>query len=155
MAEFELKALNEVPAIELLQVLTDPRISRHLPLFEADIDLLWVERWVEGKITQWLIPELGPYAVLQAGAVAGWAGYQPDGESAELAIVLRPEAWGIGRAVIAEVERRWQKYGDGRKRIFYLPTSRNPDLISKRLNTRFCGTTSFNGFEFNVFEISG
>lgn len=154
MPTFDFQLLNEVETASLYKVLSNPKISKHLPLFETDIDLEWVSNWVQLKMGLWNDKKLGPYAVLLNNDVVGWCGYQPDGEYAELAIVLSPVAWGIGADVVNELNRLWKIYGDGRKRVFYLPTSRNADLISNRLGMEKIGTTDFNGIVFNVFEIT-
>lgn len=153
MNEFELTDLNSVSPEKLLGVLSNPKISKHLPLFDSNIDLQWVKNWVVVKTSQWQDSRLGPYAVTQNGEVIGWAGYQPDGEVAELAIVLSPSAWGIGHAVVDEVNRLWNLYGDGRQRVFYLPISRNLELISQKLGYRIIGKTTHSGHEFSIFEI--
>lgn len=152
MSNFELVSLDSIDIAELHKVLSNPRISRHLPLFDSDIDTNWVSDWVKSKISQWDDSRLGPYAVLVEEKVVGWAGYQPDGELAELAIVLSPEAWGIGLDVVEEVERRWQSYGDGRKRVFYLPKSRRLDIIPDKFAVQYIGETEILGKEFGIFE---
>lgn len=149
----ELKNLDEVDPSALLKVLSNPKIAKHLPLFNPDIDLAWIEKWIENKMSQWEKPELGPYAILKDGQVVGWGGYQPDDEVAELAIVLIPKAWGIGQEVVNEIDLRWAKFGDGRKRVFYLPHSRNLALISNRLGARRIGSTEVAGVNFEIFEL--
>jgi len=149
----QLKNLDEVNPNELLNVLSNPRIAKHLPLFDPNIDLAWIENWVKNKLSQWSIPELGPYAILQNNQVVGWGGYQPDEEVAELAIVLIPSAWGIGEEVAKEIEYRWEKFGDGRKRVFYLPHTRNLELISSRLGAKRVGSTEVSGIKFEIFEL--
>lgn len=150
---FELKNLDEVDPSDLLRVLSNPRIAKHLPLFDPNIDLEWVEKWVKNKMALWNIPELGPYAILKDGDVVGWGGYQPDSDFAELAIVLAPSSWGIGRAVVEEINNRWKKFGDDRKLVFYLPHTRNLDLISARLGATRVGETEVLGVKFEIFEL--
>lgn len=154
MSSFELVPLDSVKVDELLKVLSDPRISKHLPLFDSNIDIDWVRNWVYSKSTQWQDSRLGPYAVLVESEVVGWAGYQPDGELAELAIVLKPSAWGLGMDVIEAVNGLWIEHGDGRKRVFYLPESRNAELVSTRFGIRLAGKTEVAGHKFNVFEFN-
>jgi hypothetical protein len=152
MSDFRLLPLDQVSFQDLFVVLSNPRISRHLPLFDSNIDIEWTKSWVETKLSLWEDKRLGPYAVIHNNVVAGWAGYQPDNEFAELAIVLRPESWGIGAAVIDEVNRLWQLFGDDRKRVFYLPRSRNSEFITRRLGVQQIGTTMISGIEFNIFK---
>lgn len=155
MFDFELAPLDSVNVDELHRVLSNPRISRHLPLFDPNIDIDWVKNWVKSKISQWDDPRLGPYAVLVAGKVVGWAGYQPDGDCAELAIVLEPDAWGIGKEVIESVSQRWQEFGDNRKRVFYLPTTRNLQSISTRFEVDYVGEFEISGHKFAIFAFRG
>lgn len=152
MPSFELAPIDSVKIEQLHRVLSNPRISKHLPLFEPNIDFDWVKNWVKSKTSQWDDSRLGPYAVLVDGNVVGWAGYQPDGEFAELAIVLSPEAWGLGLDVVEEVDRRWQLHGDGRKRVFYLPKSRRLEIIPGKFAVQYIGETTILGKEFVIFQ---
>lgn len=153
MSNFDLHRLDEASLDDLLILLRDPRIARHMPLHDASITREWVQGWVESKMSQWKHPSAGPWAVSRGSRLIGWGGYQPDGESVELALVLAPSAWGLGREIFEEIDRRWQEVGDGRPRVMYLPKSRRADLIAEKFGLRVTGNTRFGDAEFCVLAL--
>lgn len=98
----QLVALDVVPADDLLAVLNDPRLARHMPLWSA-FDPAGLADWIEAK-QQLAVPAgLGPRAVLLDGDCVGWAGLQPEPYGLDLAVVLAPRAWGAGQDVVRQL----------------------------------------------------
>lgn len=153
MTYFELRRLDEVSADALWEVLRNPKIAKHMPLHDGSITREWVTSWVTSKMSQWTNPMAGPWAISVGNEIIGWGGYQPDGERVELALVLLPAAWGMGRGILAEIDRRWQQVGDARPRVMYLPPSRRAEWIAQSFDLAVLGTTLIGDIEFTVLGL--
>ena len=152
MRRIDLLPLREASVDELWLILRDSRIARHMPLHDSSISRQWVSQWVDSKLAQWPNESMGPWAIYVDGVLAGWGGYQPDDGVAELAIVLKPDAWGVGSQVISELNLLWSKVGPSGPRRFYLPKSRRVENLSKRFAFQKIGQTSIGDFDFDVYE---
>lgn len=98
--------LSQVPIPELVALFNDPDVRRHLPLARGVFSAEMCERFVAAKERLWAEYGYGPWAFFVDGAFAGWGGLQPEGEDADLGLVLHPLHWGIGPALCREVLRR-------------------------------------------------
>lgn len=128
---FGFARLTDITADDLLAVLNDPRLARHMPLW-GEFTASSVLEWAAAKTADYDATGLGPRAVLIDGAFAGWAGIQSEGYGPDLAVVLSPDAWGIGtevtRALLAEADAR------SLPEVFIaLPPSRHSDAVVARL----------------------
>ncbi|MEL6615664.1 MAG: GNAT family protein [Bacteroidota bacterium] len=99
--DLELKRLPEVDPADLIALMTDPRVRRHLPLASGDFGPEACAQFVAAKEQIWAEHGYGPWAFEVGGAFAGWGGLQPEGDDVDLGLVLRPELWGLGRALYA------------------------------------------------------
>jgi [ribosomal protein S5]-alanine N-acetyltransferase len=97
--EIELVRLPRIDAAELMELLNDRRVLRHMPLAGDDMSEADVHEWVRGKERHWEERGFGPWGIRIRGAFAGWGGFQPWGEDVEIALVLKPDFWGWGHAV--------------------------------------------------------
>jgi [ribosomal protein S5]-alanine N-acetyltransferase len=78
--EIVLKRLPEVDPAELVALMNDPRVLRHMPLARGPFGPAECARFVAAKERLWAEHGYGPWAILVDGALAGWGGLQPDGE---------------------------------------------------------------------------
>lgn len=137
----------------LRELLNDTSVTNHMPLAEP-VTTQWVEEWKNQKSRLWDDPELGPWAVYIDDRFAGWAGLQPDGPNqAELAVVLKVWAWGLGKDVTRAVLAKWRSYGRTENLVIYLPESRPLELLQKRFSWELVGYQEFNGVRFAQFRI--
>ena len=95
--------LTEVDPAALVELMNDPRVRRHMPLATGVFTAADCTAWVAAKEAIWHEHGYGPWAFLVNGEFAGWGGLQPEGDDADLALVLRPAFWGHGRAVAERV----------------------------------------------------
>lgn len=77
-----------------------------MPLAGDDFDEAECERFVAGKEKLWEEHGYGPWAFYIDGAFAGWGGLQPEGDDADVGLVLYPDYWGTGRAIYEEIVAR-------------------------------------------------
>jgi len=102
----EFKQLSEVDPGEYVALHTNPLVRRQMPLTGDDFDLEACKEWIKGKERMWEEHGFGPWAFIIDGKFAGWGGLQPEGEDADLGLVLHPEHWGTGKVIYAEIIRR-------------------------------------------------
>lgn len=148
-----LQPLETAQTQDLVVLLNDPRVTKHMPLAEK-VDAAWVETWKRGKSSLWQTPQHGPWAVYLDERFAGWAGLQPDeAESAELAVVLHVWAWGRGSEIKKVVLNRWFELMPNHKVFVYLPKTRKAEQIAVRLGLRFDKEISFGQTTFERYEL--
>lgn len=99
MTEITFARLPDVEPAAIVRLMNDPRVRRHLPLATGDFDLEVCARFVAAKELMWTEHGYGPWALLQDGEVVGWGGLQPEGDDADLGLILLPSAWGVGRSL--------------------------------------------------------
>lgn len=106
MTKITFHPLSDIPAAELLALLTDPDVRRHMPLAGDNWDAERAADWAKAKDAQWQESGYGPWAIRIDGAFAGWGGFQKEGEEADLGLVLLPDQWGHGATLFRELVRR-------------------------------------------------
>ena len=93
-----------------MSLLNDPQVRAHLVDHPA-FDSVSLEQWIQEKMAVDATPRFRVRAIRAPSdddALVGWCGLQPDfsGGSdgvADLAIVLAPSHWGLGRLVFREM----------------------------------------------------
>lgn len=95
--EIQLRRLSEVTADEIMELMNDPDVRRHLPLARGHFGSMDCERFVQNKERMWHEHGFGPWAFVQGGQFIGWGGLQPEGDDADIGLVLSPRCWGVGR----------------------------------------------------------
>ena len=150
----ELRPIVFANSEELLILLNDARVTKHMPLAET-VDLAWVDKWKAEKSASWDNPLKGPWSVTINGEFAGWAGIQPDEHlTAELALVLHHWAWGFGRSVVEIVLETWKTFPESNRKLFvYFPDSRKARDFADRIGIRYAGTSEISGLKFEKFEL--
>jgi len=62
--------------------------------------------FVAAKEQLWNEHGYGPWAFIVDGEFAGWGGLQPEDGEADLALVLHPNYWGIGKILYHDIVNR-------------------------------------------------
>lgn len=99
----ELKRLTEVSIDDIVALMNDPLVRRQMPLTSDDFNAANAARFVAAKERLWAEHGYGPWAFVVDGRFAGWGGLQPEGDDVDLALVLHPRYWGIGRAIYEQI----------------------------------------------------
>ncbi|WP_436501583.1 GNAT family N-acetyltransferase [Actinokineospora sp. HUAS TT18] len=100
--EITFARLPDIERGELVALMTDPAVRRHMPLAGA----FDAAEFVAAKERIWADHGYGPWAFLADGEFVGWGGPQPEGADVDIALVLRPSAWGLGRRIYPEIIER-------------------------------------------------
>lgn len=146
--------LRTIPIPELLELMNDPRVGRHLPLLSGTFDAEAAHAFLEAKAAMWREHGYGPWGFRIDGRFAGWGGLQPEQGEADFALVLAPAYWGWGRRIFEAV--RAQAFGPmGLDRITaVLPPGRANRRAILRLGFRSEGTLDVQGHRFERFALS-
>lgn len=153
MVDIELVRLTEVPPADLVAVLGDPRLARHMPLWRP-MSEAEVAAWVRDKDAQWERHGYGPWAVRVEGRTIGWAGLQREEHGPDLAVVLAPAGWGHGAAVVTAVLARAFGQLGLDEVVVSLPASRAPEAVLARWGFRAAAPQEIAGATFRTWRLT-
>lgn len=97
------KRLSEVDKPSLIALMNDPLVRRHMPLARGDFGPDECDSFIAAKEKLWEDYGYGPWAFVLDGVLVGWGGLQLEGEDVDLALVLHPKHWGLGKALYKEI----------------------------------------------------
>lgn len=145
--------LTEIEPAEIAKHMSDPRVAEHMPLLKSEWDAQAVETFVAHKEATWVRDGLGHWAILLDGRYVGWGGFQKEGDEWDFGLVLKPDAFGIGR----QITKKAIDFALADPRIpyvtFLLPPSRSNLGALKRLGARQIGETMHDGSVFLKFRL--
>ncbi|MDB5542456.1 MAG: N-acetyltransferase [Devosia sp.] len=154
MAEITFLPLSEIAAADLVELLNDPDVRRHMPLAGDHWDEARGLDWAKGKDAQWQENGYGPWAIRIDETFAGWGGFQKEGEEADLGLVLLPAQWGHGAVLFRELVRRGREMQLSNVTIL-LPPSRVRMKGLARLGFEPAGELEYAGHRFLKFRLLG
>ena len=139
------KRLSEVDPIDLIELMNDPLVRRHLPLACGRFGEQECAQFLAAKERIWEKTGYGPWAFVLDGEFVGWGGLQPEGDDADLGLVLRSDHWGAGRILYRKIiEYAVAELGLDSV-IVLLPPSRTRVAGLRRLGFRRDGETTVGG----------
>jgi len=95
--------LSEVKKSEIIELMNNPLVRRQMPLFTSDFNESVCNEFIAAKEKLWNEHGYGPWAFIIDEQFAGWGGLQPENGEADLALVLNPNYWGIGKVLYKEI----------------------------------------------------
>lgn len=99
--------LKNISKQDIIELNTNERVLKQMPLGN---DVVFDEEkcisWVNEKENQWIEHGYGPWAFLVDGKFAGWGGLQYEEGDADLALVLHPRYWGLGKQIFNEIIKK-------------------------------------------------
>ncbi|MEM9476997.1 MAG: GNAT family N-acetyltransferase [Pseudomonadota bacterium] len=151
--EITFARLSEIDAPAIAAHMSDPRVAEHMPLLTFEWDADAVARFVAKKEECWARDGLGHWAFLADGDYVGWGGFQKEGDEWDFGLVLRPDAFGLGR----RISQKALEFAVADARIpyvtFLLPPSRKNLGALKRLGARPVGEIDYDGATFLKFRL--
>ena len=103
MAQIVFKRLTEIEKHELIDLMNHPLVRRQMPLLSEDFDETACDRFIAAKEKFWAEHGYGPWAFSIDGEFAGWGGVQPEHDMVDLALVLHPKFWGMGKIIYHKI----------------------------------------------------
>ena len=145
--------LSDVEPAEIAAHMSDPRVAEHMPLLTFEWDASVAASFVAKKEECWARDGLGHWAFLARGRYVGWGGFQKEGDEWDFGLVLRPDAFGLGR----RISKMAVDFAVADERIPYLtfllpPTRRHLGAL-ERLGARHVGEVEYGGEEFLKFRL--
>lgn len=104
--QLHFRRLSDAAIADIIALNNNPDVLRQMPLGRPDFDERKCKAWVAQKEAQWALNGYGPWAFFVDGQFAGWGGLQQEDGDADLALVLHPDYWGLGRVIFDEIVRR-------------------------------------------------
>ena len=106
MMNIEFKRLTEINISEIIELMNNPLVRRHMPLAQGYFDETACSAFIAAKDQIWKEHGYGPWAFVVAGTFVGWGGLQPEHNDVEVALVLHPKSWGLGKTLFDEIVHR-------------------------------------------------
>ncbi len=103
--DIEFKRLGEVDPEAIIALMNDALVRRHLPLARGPFTPEMCEKFVAAKERMWAESGYGPWAFFIGDEFVGWGGLQPEGDDADVGMVLHPAHWGAGRTLFERIIR--------------------------------------------------
>ncbi|WP_127558794.1 GNAT family N-acetyltransferase [Nioella ostreopsis] len=145
--------LSKIELTEIANHMSDPRLAEHMPLLTPGWDKEMAATFVAMKEAFWERDGLGHWAFLADGRYVGWGGFQKEGDEWDFGLVLRPDAFGLGRRIASKAI----DFAIANKRIpyvtFLLPPSRRNLGALKRLGARKVGEIEYDGARFLKYRL--
>ena len=125
-----------------------------MPLLTGAWDIKMATNFVRMKEEYWARDGLGHWAFLVDGNYVGWGGFQKEGDEWDFGLVLRPEAFGLGK----RVSKKAIDFATADDRIpfvtFLLPPSRKNLGALRRLGAKHVGDVDYDGAVFMKFRLN-
>jgi len=145
--------LSDIPAVEIIAHMSDPRVAEHMPLLTFKWDRRSLAEFVSAKEARWRRDGLGHWAILRDGDYAGWGGFQKEGDEWDFGLVLKPDSFGLG----VPITRKAIAFAKADERIpfvtFLLPPSRRHLRGLARLGARFVAVVEHDGVQFLKYRL--
>ncbi|WP_420005758.1 GNAT family N-acetyltransferase [Arenibacterium sp. LLYu02] len=152
--EFEFVRLSAVSVEQILAHMSDARLVAHMPLLEGmHWDRSVAEGFVAAKEAAWVRDGLGVWAILQQGRYVGWGGFQREGANWDYALVLRPEAFGLGLRITRQALAWARAEGRMESVTFLLPPTRRHLGALARIGAVAEDEVSYLGARFLKFRL--
>lgn len=99
----EYKRLSDVEQSDIMALMNNPLVQRQMPLVPTHFTESMCSAFVAAKEQLWREHGYGPWAFVINGQFAGWGGVQPENGEADLALVLHPNYWGMGKVLYKKI----------------------------------------------------
>ncbi|MGB5461224.1 MAG: GNAT family N-acetyltransferase [Eudoraea sp.] len=99
----EFKRLTEVKKSEIIELMNNHLVRRQMPLLRDEFREDDCDKFIEAKERLWAKHRYGPWAFTLNEQFAGWGGLQHEEGEADLALVLHPNYWGIGKILYKKI----------------------------------------------------
>jgi len=151
--DIEFRRLTDVSTADIVELMNQPSLRQFMPLLQEGFCDADCAAFVLAKESLWHDHGYGPWGFYVGGQFAGWGGLQPENGEPDLAIVLHPRFWGLGRRLFEEIIGR--AFGEmGFETVTaLLPPSRTRVKGMTRLGFYRDGELEINGEMFVRFRL--
>lgn len=119
----EFKRLTDVKKSEIVELMNNRLVRRQMPLLTGNFTESHCDEFIAAKELLWVEHGYGPWAFIVNGQFAGWGGLQPENGESDLALVLHPNYWGIGKILYKQIiDRAFGEMGLTSVTVLFPPT---------------------------------
>lgn len=151
--EISFTRLSEIDPSDIAVHMSDPRVAEHMPLLTFEWTVEVAREFVAKKEGYWARDGLGHWAFLSNGRYVGWGGFQKEDDAWDFGLVLRPDAFGLGK----RISKKAIHFAIADKRIpfvtFLLPPSRKNLGALLKLGAKQVGEIEYEGAQFLKFHL--
>lgn len=104
--KIEFRKLTEVKKSDIIELMNNQLVRRQMPLLKGEFTESNCDKFIASKELLWTEHGYGPWAFVINNQFAGWGGLQPESGEADLALVLHPNYWGLGKVLYKEIISR-------------------------------------------------
>ncbi|WP_425081594.1 GNAT family N-acetyltransferase [Ruegeria arenilitoris] len=145
--------LSEIDPNDIAVHMSAPRVAEHMPLLTFNWNVEVAREFIAKKEDYWTRDGLGHWAFLSGGRYVGWGGFQKEGDEWDFGLVLRPDAFGLGK----RISKMAIDFAIADKRIpfvtFLLPPSRNNLGALRKLGAKRIGEIEYEDAQFLKFRL--
>ena len=149
----EFKRLPEIDRAELIELMNNPLVRRQMPLLNFHFDESICNQFIAAKEQLWDTHGYGPWAFMIDHRFAGWGGLQHEHGDADLAMVLHPDFWGVGKHLYKEIIHRAFVEMNLSSVTILLPPARTRIKAIKRLGFKPDGEVLINDELFHRYRL--
>lgn len=152
--KLQFKRLSEVHKSDIIELMNNQKVNRQMPLMIHEFSDADCEKFIESKEEHWVKYGFGLWAFVIDEHFFGWGGLQMENDEPDLALVLHPDYWGMGKQIFqliidkAFTELRLNSI------TILLPFSRTRINGVLRLGFRKEGETIISNHRFNRFRLT-
>lgn len=99
----EFKRLSEVEKSSIIELMNNSLVREHMPLATGNFDDVDCDNFIAAKEKLWTEHGYGPWAFILNEELCGWGGLQSENGEPDVAMVLHPNYWGIGKRIFFEI----------------------------------------------------
>lgn len=101
--EIEFRRFAEVSKNEIINLMNNPLVRRQMPLLTERFNDTAYKNFITTKEKMWNEYGYGPWAFMVNSQFVGWGGVQPENGDVDLAMVLHPNYWGLGKIIYSQI----------------------------------------------------
>ncbi len=110
--KIEFKRLSTIDKDEIITLMNHPLVRRHMPLAKGHFDDAAYVAFIIDKENLWVEHGYGPWGFVIEDKFVGWGGLQFENGDGDLALVLHPNYWGLGKTIYnAIIEKAFDEMG--------------------------------------------
>lgn len=144
--------LIEASKADIIELMNQPMVRKHMPLLEGNFDEGDYNSFIGAKQKIWDEHGYGPWAFILDGKFIGWGGLQPLDKDVEIALMLHPNYWGLGKALYEKmIDFAFEEKGL-ESVIILFPPSRTRIKALLKLGFQPEGKLSIGGHIFNRYR---
>lgn len=148
----KVKYLSEVNKRDIIELMNHPKVIKHMPLAQGEFDDKAYYNFITAKQKLWDEFGCGPWAFFLDKKFVGWGGLQHENGDADIAIVLHPKYWGLGKDIY-DIIKNYAIDHRFSSMTALLPISRTKLKIMDRLGFKPDGESIISDQKFNRFRI--